>query len=420
MRCQACGSTVSQWSGSPQCPACHAVSGAALPLPDQRRSHSALWLWTSDHARAALATGDLAVIVRAYRAATGASQRQLAGLLGYDPTYISMIETGRRQINDVAARLRIARHLGVPPHALGISDPEDADFKAMLQFGASTIRLAVLARQAGHGAEAVNELWPLVTRLETRVAEGHTERDVLLLLTRARAELGASLGYVLPEERLASAARWTGRALRLAERLDQQELLILALRVHGNELRKIDHVGGAVSHLEHAAQLASDRARGAVLVQLARAVGELGDPARFDRTIDSAWRFAGSSNAEALASRYAVTEVHLRGLMRTGRPRQAMNMLAGTSLPSVATPPQWQAMLQVTVGEVLLAGADLLQAATAFRSAIVIAERHRLPHQIQRIVRTGGRGLPAVHDVARQALDRLMRGYPADRPAGGA
>jgi transcriptional regulator with XRE-family HTH domain len=78
-----------------------------------------LWLWTSDHSRLALATGDLAVIIRAYRAATGASQRQLAELLGYDPTYISMIETGRREINDVATRLRIARHLGLPPHTLG-------------------------------------------------------------------------------------------------------------------------------------------------------------------------------------------------------------------------------------------------------------------------------------------------------------
>ncbi len=207
MRCEGCTATVSRWSASSLCPACHAIAGAALPIPDQRRPRSALWLWTSDDARAALATGDLAVIIRAYRAATGASQRQLADLLGYDPTYISMIETGRREINDVATRLRIAQHLALPPHTIGVSDPEDADFTAMLQFGESTIRLAVIARQSGHGAEAVNELWPLVTRLERRLADGHVEHDVLVLLTRARAELGVSLGYVLPEERLASAAR---------------------------------------------------------------------------------------------------------------------------------------------------------------------------------------------------------------------
>jgi hypothetical protein len=318
-----------------------------------------------------------------------------------------MIETGRREINDVATRLRIARYLGLPPHTLGVSDPDDADFSAMLQFGESTIRLAVIARQAGHGADAVNELWPLVTRLETRAADGHTERDVLLLLARARAELGVSLGYVLPDERLVSAARWTGRALWLAERLDQQELLAFALRVHGNELRKIDHVGAAVTRLNHAAQLVSESDRSAVLVQLARATGELGDPVMFDHVIDSTWRAAESSSAGPLASPYAVHEVHVRGLVRTGRPRQAIKRHARHQMLTTAAPPQWQAILQVTTGEVLLADADILQAAAAFQIAIAIAERHRLPHQIQRIVRVIGDRLPATHGFAQEVLNRL-------------
>lgn len=407
MRCEACGATVSRWSVSPLCPACHAVSGAALPLPDQRRRHSALWLWTSDHARVALATGDLALIIRAYRAATGASQRQLAELLGYDPTYISMIETGRREINDVATRLRIARHLGLPPHALGVSDPDDADFTAMLQFGDSTIRLAVIARQAGHGAEAVNELWPLVTRLETRVADGHIERDVLLLLARARAELGVSLGYVLPEERLVSAARWTGRALWLAERLDEQELLAFALRVHGNELRKIDRISAAVSRLHRSAQLVSDRDRGAVLVQLARATGELGDRVLFDQVIESAWRLTDSSTVGTLASPYALHEAHLRGLLHTGRSQQAIELLDQQQIPTIAMPPQWQAILHVTNGEVLLADADITQASTALQVAISISECYRLPHQIQRIVRMSTPRLPAVGELAQAAVNRL-------------
>jgi tetratricopeptide (TPR) repeat protein len=245
----------------------------------------------------------------------------------------------------------------------------------MLQFGESTIRLAIIARQAGHGAEAVNELWPLVARLETRVADGHPERDVLLLLARARAELGVSLGYVLPEERLVAAARWTGRALRLAERLAQQELLAFALRVHGNELRKIDHLSAAVARLQHAAQLASDRDRSTVLVQLARAVGELGDPIWFDSVIEDAWRVADSNAREPLAAPYALHEVQLRGLIHTGRSRQAILQLDRHLRTVNATAPQWQAILAITRGEVLLADADGVQAAEAFQAAIVIAER---------------------------------------------
>jgi len=169
-------------------------SAAARPTS----SRAATWLWISDTARAGLASGDLALMIRTYRAATGTSQRRLAELLGYDPTYISMIENGRREISDVTTRLRIARRLGLPAHTLGVTDPDDADFTAMLQFGESTTRLAANARQSGQGAEAVNELWPLVTRLESRVAGGHVEREVMRLLARARAELDVSLGYVLP------------------------------------------------------------------------------------------------------------------------------------------------------------------------------------------------------------------------------
>jgi hypothetical protein len=317
-----------------------------------------------------------------------------------------MIETGRREINDVATRLRIAQHLGVPPHTLGVSDPDAADFSAMLQFGESTIRLAIIARQAGHGVEAVNELWPLVTRLETRVADGHIERDVLLLLARARAELGVSLGYVLPEERLASAARWTGRALWLAERLDEPELLAFALRVHGNELRKIDHIGAAVTRLLRAAQLVSDRERGDILVQLSRATGELGDPALFDQAIESARRLADGNTVAPLTSPYALHEVHLRGLAHTGRSQQAIALLAQHQTAATAMPPQWEAILHVTSGEVLLAHTDVVQAAAAFHNAMSIAERHRLPHQIQRVMRASKHHLPDVEELAQAALKR--------------
>jgi transcriptional regulator with XRE-family HTH domain len=406
MQCRVCGATFARWSTSPLCPACHAVD-AQLPVPESRQRRSFLWLWTSDQARSALATGDLAVIMRTYRTVTGTSQRQLAELLGYDTTYISMIETGRREINDVAARLRIARYLGIPPHVLGVSDPSDADFTAMLQFGESTIRLAVIARQAGHGTDAVNELWPVVTRLEARVAEGHNEWDVLHLLARARAEFGVSLGYVLPEERLASATRWTGRALWLAERLDDTELLAMTLRVHGNELRKIGHIPAAVSRLHRAIGLTSDRDRCAVLVQLARATAELGNRTLFDATIEGAGEVASrSAERVGLSSRYAVHEAHLRGLVATGRPDVAIGLL-DRHIPTATAPPQWHAMANVTHGEVLLAATDIRHASTAFQDAIEIAERHRLPHQIQRVLRACTARLPETRDRALAALARL-------------
>jgi len=134
----------------------------------------AVWLWSAPEAAAALRTRDLATILRVYRRVNGLNQERLAALLGYDKTYVSMIETGRRTISDVTTRRHIARVLGLPMHVLGVTDNDDADFAAMIQFGDSTIRLAEIARQSGRAVDAVNELWPLVARLEARAAEGAT------------------------------------------------------------------------------------------------------------------------------------------------------------------------------------------------------------------------------------------------------
>ncbi|MGH3979678.1 MAG: helix-turn-helix domain-containing protein, partial [Pseudonocardiaceae bacterium] len=151
-------------------------------------------------------TRDLGAILRTYRRLNRLSQEKLATILGYDKTYVSMIETGRRVISDIATRRHIADALALPAHALGVTDTSDADFAAMIQFADSTIRLAEIARQSGRTVDAVNELWPLAARLEARAAEGHAERDTLVLLGQARLTLGVSLGTVLPEERLVTAA----------------------------------------------------------------------------------------------------------------------------------------------------------------------------------------------------------------------
>jgi transcriptional regulator with XRE-family HTH domain len=130
----------------------------------------AVWLWSAPEAAAALRTRDLATILRVYRRVNGLNQERLAALLGYDKTYVSMIETGRRTISDVTTRRHIARVLGLPMHVLGVTDNDDADFVAMIQFGDSTIRLSEIARQSGHAVDA--RLPVIVRRSATRPASG--------------------------------------------------------------------------------------------------------------------------------------------------------------------------------------------------------------------------------------------------------
>src|SRR5262245_27105834 len=155
---------------------------APPPIESASVKAHALWLWSGEEASRALETRNLATILRVYRRLNGISQEQLALLLGYDKTYISMIETGRRVITDVGTLRGIANRLNIPVHTLGVAEADDATFTAMIQFAESILSLADTARRSGHAVEAIGELWPLVARLEARAAEGLIERDSLRIL----------------------------------------------------------------------------------------------------------------------------------------------------------------------------------------------------------------------------------------------
>ena len=400
MRCDRCGAAVQH--GHARCIACTAASGQALPHT-ATPTRTTLWLWTSPAAKTAVATGNLATILRTYRLLSGVTQRALADALGYDVTYISALENERRHITGVTDLRRIADHLGVPRHVLGITDPHDTDYHAMLQFGESTLRLAVIARSAGKPADAINELWPLIVCLEARLTQGQAEHAVLDLLARARAQLGVFLGDLLPTQHLATAARWTGRALHIAAHLNDRDLHAYTLRVHGNELRKAGNDTAALARLQQAAALASDTERPAVLVQLARAAAETGHARLFDDTLGEAWRICQTVTTTALFNPTVLSEVRLRGLMRTDRTREAIRHLEDETPEAHLVAPQWRIIERVTCGEVLLAAGRAHEAAGILIAAVNAAAAHRLPQQIQRILRVA-RSAPEVVEHGRQAL----------------
>ena len=389
-RCERCSASLSRFADQPLCPACHAgdpaaTRNAAIPPHDA----TSTWLWTAPDAQRVLGSHDVGAILKTYRQLNGLSQRALGEQLGFDPSYVSLLERGLRTITDRGTLGYLSRRLGIPPHALGITSDDDADFKAMIQFADSTIRLAEIARQSGRAVDAVNELWPLLARLEARIADGRTERDVLLLLTQARVAFGTSLGHVLPEERLATAARWTGRAVRIAQHLDDSALIAQPLRMHGNELRKAGHLGAAVTRLQHAVDLsANGPERGAALILLARAAGEYGDPDTFDQAITRARHLLDSTDQRTiLFNPFSLREVQLRGLLSTGRATDAISLADPQPADSAQVAPQWRIIERVTAAEVLIAGGDTDAAAQTLDVAIAAAHVHRLPHQIQRAIR---------------------------------
>ncbi|WP_106974506.1 helix-turn-helix domain-containing protein [Streptomyces iakyrus] len=368
----------------------------------------AQWHWATPQAELVLAKGDLASVLRFYRRVHGLNQTELGELLGYDKTYISALELGKRSLDDVGSRRCVCEYLRLPPHILGVTDVADTDHRAMLQFGESTVRLAEIARQSGHAAEAVSELWPLVARLEARVEDGHTERDVLHLLARARVGLGVALGNVLPEERLSTAARWTAKCLDLVEYFEEPALTSYALRMHGNELRKARLAGAAVERLCRAAALAPDNdARAAVLPLLARAAGALGNAELFDRVMRETEDLLSSVDHTSLFNPFSLHEIWLRGLIATGRVDTAIRLVEQTPVLTTTVAPQWRVIELVTVGHVQLLADDRSGAVESLDMAVREAVVQRLPHQLQRIMRTATGHLPEIHDTAARALDRL-------------
>ena len=391
------------------CPACHTVAMAPGPDMGTEQLKPSVWGWTDHASYQALRSGDLGAILHAYRRVNALSQEKLAAVLGYDKTYISMIERGRRAVQDVATRRHIGKTLAIPLHLLGVTDPADTEFVAMVAFAESTVRLAELARSAGRAAEAVNELWPLVARLEARAAEGHLEQATLTVLGQAWVSLGVSLGTVLPEERLWVAARWTAKGLIAARHLDSQPAFATyALQMHGNELRKAGQAARAVTVLQQAVDTASgDLDRGAALALLARAAGETGDGALFAQTSASYQRLADDHGSSGpLFNAFIWREIQLRGLLDTGDHATAFR-LARDAVSYPAPAPQWQVIERITYADVLATAGDHATAEAILLEAVDLGRRYRLPHQIQRAARIAQR----VHrlDLAQHARTTLAQ-----------
>ncbi|MEV0469169.1 helix-turn-helix domain-containing protein [Streptomyces prunicolor] len=376
-----------------------------------RRSQHTVWHWATPQAEAVLASRDIGAILRFHRAVHGMNQTELGRLLGYDKTYISLLELGRRSLDDIGSRRHVAETLCLPPHIVGVTDPADTDHRAMLQFGESTVRLAEIARQSGHASEAVAELWPLVARLEARMEDGHTERDVLHLLARARVGLGVALGNVLPEERLSTAAHWTAKSIDIARYFGEPPFTSYVLRMHGNELRKARLHGAAVDRLQHAAAIAPhNEAKAAVLPLLARAAGTLRNQPLFDEAMRETNRLLDETEHTSLFNPYALHEIRLRGLMATDRTDIAIQLIEqGSPVPTTTVAPQWRVIELITVAQVRLAADDHGSAAQSLHTAVEEAVRQRLPHQLQRIVRTADYRLPEIREVADHALDGIRQ-----------
>jgi transcriptional regulator with XRE-family HTH domain len=115
--CPACRKTrLSRYNHDPLCAPCMRASQIAPPLLEPI---TLAWLWDSLPMREALARVDLAAVVAVFRAAAGLSQHELADILGWSQSSLSLFESGHRNtLYDIRELLRFTDAVDMPRDAL--------------------------------------------------------------------------------------------------------------------------------------------------------------------------------------------------------------------------------------------------------------------------------------------------------------
>lgn len=101
--------------------------------------------WESPAVLTAVQQGDTGIVIRHARRAKGETQRQTGDACGYSQSEISRIENGRARVYDTRTLGRLARHLDIPGHLLGLAPVDDE----------VDVRRRDFLREAATGAAAV-------------------------------------------------------------------------------------------------------------------------------------------------------------------------------------------------------------------------------------------------------------------------
>jgi transcriptional regulator with XRE-family HTH domain len=361
----------------------------------------------------------LAEVLRKYRRAHGLSQAALGAMLNVDQSYISLVETGRREITDVHFLKRIVDRLGIKPFQIGLPTEvfaETADLD-VLQFARSIISLAITARNSGHPEQTIQELHPLLVRLDAQLQERPSDTALLMTIAEGKTALGTALGDLLPDERLHEATGELCAALDIVNRTQGHSPSLKAdlLKKIGNEKRKQGLHAEAAPLLERALAIDPHHGRrGSAALCLARLRANQHDQRGFASAVREAMVCMDRvDSVSPVFNQIAINEVRLRGAMQLGHLKGAAEIERLSGEVAVGLAPHWSVIRETTIAEAWISVGNRAEGIHHAHLAIAGALRCKLPRQATRVARVVDHPAdPAFEDFAQHAREALSTLVP--------
>lgn len=342
-------------------------------------------------------------VVRTRRLALGLTQAEVAVAIGVGQDYVSRIESGRSKALQVQLRHQLAAALELSPEDMGVcTAPYGIESRSLGAAEATAfVKVASIARETGHPAEAAAAAHQVARRLPTRNLTrqlAHARAEALLVEAVALGDLHDSRAYH-PGLALLDEAY---RLVRTAE--DTALLHAIVLKV-GNELRKAGDPRGARKWLDRAVNAApTGGGAQAARIALLRVLGQLQTPAQGGEHVRLLRAIEDTPDIwSATLHPLAAAESEARYLLSFGRVVR-IDIRRRLEMPSpVAVAPQWSVIARLTLSEVLMAAGEDEHALAELTAVLqTTADLRALPR-----LRARGRELLNRNRVAEPALREL-------------
>jgi transcriptional regulator with XRE-family HTH domain len=248
--------------------------------------------------------------IREFRKKRGISAAELARLWpdgGATPRYVQRVESGRRNITDQDTLRQLSDVLDIPLWCFGLSVYNPFNPQRLPGYGEriydetlvvieELIQYAWYLRRAAPLIETEKVTMRLNNLLQDMLTYFSPPLELELRLLRQQTQIKLINAVVqIERNQSTSALAMLSDMHQLAKQLGDPAMLAMALSSVGTELERAGRRDEAIDYLEGARDVAFDASKQMltfVYAYLARAYAGNGDASRFQRTIDTAQRFA--------------------------------------------------------------------------------------------------------------------------------